>query len=97
MGSPRKYYREALKNMTYNLTYIEDKEKAKKLLDESNEILEDIILNKKKELSVQDFYFKAGESAQQTLIDADNDNCDAFNACIAGIIEFEQLIGLLRE
>lgn len=96
MGYPTIYYKQALQGFAYYLTCHDDMRLAKELNEEKDiEKLEEIILEKKKNISTEQFFYNAGMASMYTLNDADkNDGCDGFNACIGGLNMFEEFIGL---
>ena len=95
MGCPSIYYKRALQCFAHALVYIEDSKLAKELLEEkSEEKLETFILDKKKIYNEKQFYYDAGRTSEYVLNEADDDGCDAFNACIGGLNMFDSFIGL---
>ena len=95
MGCPAIYYKRALQCFAHALVYMEDNKLAKELLNEkSEEKLETFILDKKKNLNEKQFYYDAGRTVEYVLNEADEDGCDAFNACIGGLNMFDGFIGL---
>lgn len=91
MGCPSIYYKRALQCFAHALVYMEDSKLAKEL---SEEKLEKFILEKKKTCNEKQFYYDAGRTSEYVLNEADEDGCDAFNACIGGINMFNSFIGL---
>ena len=99
MGNPSLYYKRALQYFSHCLA-CEDKNRklAKELCEEeSDDRLEKYILEKKKKMSEKLFYYDAGRTSQSVFDEANEEGCDAFNACCGGIYEFEHLIGLNRK
>lgn len=95
MGCPSVFYKRVLQSFAYSLVCLEDNKLAKELINEkSEERLEKFILDKKKNLSEKQFYYDAGRAAEYVLKEADEEGCDAFNACIGGLDMFDSLIGL---
>ena len=95
MGCPQIYYKRALQCFAHALVYMKDEKQAKKLLDEKSEKkLEEFILDKKKTCNEKQFYYDAGRTVECVLNEADEDGCDAFNACIGGLNMFDSFIGL---
>lgn len=95
MGCPSIYYKRALQCFARALVYMEDSKLAKELLEEkSEEKLEKFILEKKKTCNVKQFYYDAGRTVEYVLNEANEDDCDAFNACIGGLNMFDSFIGL---
>lgn len=95
MGCPEIYYKSALQCFAHALIRLEDDKLAKELLNEmSDEKLEQFILDKKKIYNEKQFYYDAGRTTEFVLNEADQDGCDAFNACIGGLYQFECFIGL---
>ena len=95
MGCPSIYYKRALQCFAHALVYMEDKKLAKELSEEkSEEKLETFILDKKKIYNWKRFYYDAGRTVEYVLNEADEEGCDAFNACIGGLNMFDSFIGL---
>ena len=95
MGCPQIYYKRALQCFAHALVYMKDKKLAKELLEEkSEEKLETFILDKKKICNEKQFYYDAGRIVEYVLEEADEEGCDAFNACIGGLNMFDGFIGL---
>lgn len=97
MGCPDRYYKKALQAFAHNLNYFNNKDKASEMFNEANEeVLENEITRwKNSRLPVQNFYYEAGRISELILNNADKyDGCDGFNACIGGVYEFEQFIGV---
>lgn len=95
MGCPSNYYKYALQCFAHALVYMEDKNLAKELFEEKSEDkLEKFILEKKKTYNKKQFYHDAGRTYEYVLNEADEEDCDAFNACIGGLIIFDSFIGL---
>ena len=95
MGCPSFYYKRALQCFARALVYMEDSKLAKELLEEkSEEKLETFILDKKKICNEKQFYYDAGRTVEYVLSEADEEGCDAFNACIGGLNMFDSFIGL---
>ena len=95
MGCPHVYYIRALQLMAGAIAYETDTKLANELREElSEERLTTYLTTKKAELSEKDFYYVAGRATQATIEEAYEDCCDALNASISGIAEFEDFIGL---
>lgn len=95
MGCPSRYYKRALQCFAHALIYMEDKKLAKELSEEkSEEKLEKFILERKETCDVRQFYYDAGRTSEYVLNEADEEGCDAFNACIGGLNIFDDFIGL---
>ncbi len=95
MGSPSRYYKRALKCFAHALVYMEDSKLAKELSEEkSEERLEKIILERKEICDERQFYYDAGRTSEYVLNETDEEDCDAFNACIGGLNMFDGFIGL---
>ena len=96
MGCPSIYYKQALQYFARSLGYAKDSELGEELFKEqSEEILEKFILREKEQTEEKFFYYDAGMASRLVLYDAEREGCDAFNAAIGGLIEFEHFIGLL--
>lgn len=98
MGCPQIYTNNALRNLLIAL-YSDEKDDFYKLLnDEEVEFSEDTLKTYVINYLIQtddlvEFIFLAGRSFEYTLNDADlNDGNDGFNACIAGLIDYENFI-----
>lgn len=96
MGSPEIYYKRTLQAFAYNLNYATNKERAELLYEEESvNILEEEIMRWKDSLGEKEFYYQAGRTTEYVLNIADkNDGCDGFNACLGGIYNFENFIGI---
>lgn len=96
MGSPEIYYKRTLQAFAYNLNYATNKERAELLYEEESvNILEEEIMRWKDSLGEKEFYYQAGRTTEYVLNEADkNDGCDGFNACIGGICNFENFVGV---
>ena len=95
MGCPSIYYKRVLQCFSHALVYTENKNLAKELLNEKSvEKLETFILDKKKSINEKQFYYNAGRATEYVLNEADEEGCDAFNACIGGLGMFDNFIGL---
>lgn len=95
MGCPTAYYKRALQCFAHALAYMENKKQAKELLSEkSDRKLEEFILDKKKTYDEKQFYYDAGRTSEYILNEANEDGCDALNACAGGLYDFECFIGL---
>lgn len=95
MGCPSRYYMRALQCFAHALVYMEDKKLAKELSEEkSEEKLEKFILERKETCDEKQFYYDAGRTSEYVLNEADEEGCDAFNACIGGLNMFDDFIGL---
>lgn len=99
MGCPTIYYKQALQGLAYYLTCHDDMKKAKELSEEKDvEKLEQIIIEKKQNISIEQFFYNAGMASMYTLNDADkNGGCDGLNACIGGLNMFDNFIGLEKD
>lgn len=98
MGCPGIYYKRALQYFAHALAYEDNKKIAEELSKEkSEEKLEDFILKKKKVYDEREFYYDAGRTSQQVVNEANEEGCDAFNACIGGLGMFVDFIGLEDE
>lgn len=99
MGNPIKYYKKALQTFAYSLNYLSDQNKAKAMFEEQNtEIMEKDILEWKNKMTEKEFYYEAGKASENILAKASKeDGCDGFNACVGGLISFEDFIGITDE
>lgn len=95
MGNPDFYYKRSLQVLARYLVFMDDKKFAEELLNEQSvEMLEKFILQKKEEMEEKNFYYAAGQTCHFVLLEANEDGCDAFNASIGGLVSFEYFIGL---
>lgn len=100
MGCPTIYYRKILQSFACNLAYETKATKLAVKLCEENDIerLEKYILEQKKNLSTELFYYRGGLASMHTLKETDkNDGNDGFDACIGGLNMFERFIGLEKK
>ena len=99
MGCPDIYYKRALQNFAHCLAAEDDNfSLAKKLYEEKSEsVLEDFILKRKNEMDLRLFFYDAGQTRQVVFNEAYEEGCDAMNASMAGINEFDYFIGLIDE
>ena len=91
MGCPDVYYKRILilflKNLGVDISVSE--------LSEDN--LESMVLLEKQNTTEKDFYYEAGSAAVETMVESIvNDSCDRVNACIGGLVNFEEFIGVGR-
>lgn len=101
MGCPQIYTNNALRNLLIAL-YSDENNKTNdfyKLLNNeevefSEDTLKTYVINYLTQTDdLIEFIFLAGKSFEYTLNDADrNDGNDGFNACIAGLIDYEKFI-----
>lgn len=95
MGNPDTFYKKALQDFAYCLTYMGDKKLAKELSEEKSiSKLEQYILQKKEQIEEREFFFEAGRTFEHVVNEAYETGNDAMNASIGGLYEFECLIGL---
>jgi hypothetical protein len=99
MGNPSIFYKRALQNFAHCLAAEEDKWALAKQLyaEESEEILEEYILKCKSEMDEIRFFYDAGRTCQVIFHEAYEEGCDAINASIGGVSEFDSFIGLKDE
>lgn len=89
MGCPDVYYRKILILFLRNLRIAVDMSE----LSEDN--LESMILLEKQNISERNFYYEAGLVVAQIMAESMiDDSCDKVNACIGGLVNFEELLGL---
>ena len=91
MGCPDVYYKRILilflRNLGVDISVSE--------LSEDD--LESMVLLKKQTITEKEFYYEAGLSVARTIDEiVINDSCDKINACIGGLSNFEELIGIRR-
>ena len=91
MGCPDVYYKRILilflRNLGVDISVSE--------LSEDN--LESMVLLEKQNITEKDFYYEAGSSVAQIMAESIvNDSCDRVNACIGGLVNFEEFIGVGR-
>lgn len=99
MGCIENYYKKVLQTFAYYLTYDNDIQRADQLNVENDiEVLKEFILTKKQGMSTEKFFYEASRTSMYVLDEINNSGgCDIFNACIGGLIEFENFIGLGME
>lgn len=99
MGNPSIYYKRSLQNFAHCLAAEDNNfSLAKKLYEEeSEEVLEDFILQKKDEIDEKLFFYDAGRTCQVVIQEAYEEGCDALNASIGGLNEFEYFIGICED
>lgn len=101
MGCPGVYYKMCLQYLASSLLFMEDMEVAGELVEklfeeESEAVLEEFILSKKKEIDEKEFYFEAGWAGQFMIENVlyKNDTNDELNAVISGVSMFRDFLGL---
>ena len=63
----------------------------------SEDDLESMVLLEKQNIAEKDFYYEAGSAAVEIMAESIvNDSCDRVNACIGGVVNFEEFIGVGR-
>lgn len=98
MGCPHMFYKMALQDFAHCLTYMDDTKLAKELsTEESEEKLEQYILQKKEQIEEKEFFFEAGRTFEHVANEAYEMGNDAMNASLGGLYEFECLIGLRND
>lgn len=102
MENSNLYYEKALKKLCYFLNCHTNKELGKEWYNENNvSILENHILEKKKELSKKDFFYLSGMTSMDILNKETNyakiENEDNFNDCLNGLAMFNKFINLLDD
>ena len=91
MGCPDVYYRKILILFLRNLGIAVDMSE----LSEDN--LENMVLLERQNISEKDFYYEAGLAVAQIMAESMiDDSCDKINACIGGLVNFEEFIGVRR-
>lgn len=92
MGCPDVYYKKILILFLRNLGV------AINILELSEDNLESMVLLEKQNISEKDFYYEAGLAVAQIISESVfDDSCDKVNACIGGLVDFEELIGIGEE
>lgn len=91
MGCPEKYYKQALQELACEFV---DSQKSESIKNEKDRnALESIISNCKKIVPDKDFYFTSGIIFNSVFMRAYEYNSnDGFNACMSGLIDFEEFI-----
>jgi hypothetical protein len=99
MGNPSVYYKRALQYLAHCLAFEDGNFNLAKELyfEESEERLERFILEKKLQYDERLFFYNAGRACQVTFDEAHEEGCDAMNASIGGVVEFEYLIGIRED
>lgn len=91
MGCPDVYYKRILILFLRNLGVDIN------MPELSEEDLESMALLEKQNIAEKDFYYKAGLAVAQIMTESMlNDICDRVNACIGGLVNFEEFIGVRR-
>ena len=91
MGYPDVYYKKFLISFLRNLRV------AINMSELSEDDLESMVLLKKQNITEKEFYYEAGLSVARTIDEiVINDSCDKINACIGGLVNFEEFIGVRR-
>ena len=91
MGYPDMYYKRILilflKNLGVDISVSELSEDS----------LESMVLLEKQNITEKDFYYEAGLAVARIMTESIvNDSCDKVNACIGGVVNFEEFIGVGR-
>ena len=96
MGNPHRYYKRFLQKFAYNLAVEKNEKLANEMYEnDSEEELEQFVLDEKVNMDEKQFYFNAGIAYSTVIYDVWNNDCtDGLNACIGGFTEFEYFIGL---
>lgn len=91
MGCPEKYYKQALQELACEFV---DGAKAEGIKNEKDRnVLENIITDCKRIATDKDFYFASGIIFNSVFVRAyERDGNDGFNACMSGLIDFEDFI-----
>lgn len=91
MGCPEKYYKQALQELACEFV---DSKKTENIKNEKDrKALENIIADCKKIVSDKDFYFASGMIFHSVFVRSyEHDGNDGCNACIGGLIDFEDFI-----
>ena len=95
MGSPYVWYKVALKYFAYMLS--DDVDNFDFFQNMSKEELEARITERRSQISENKFYYYAGMATEKACSDAYECGCDALNASICGLMQFEEFIGLEGE
>ena len=91
MGCPDVYYKKFLISFLRNLRV------AINMLELSEDDLESMVLLKKQNITEKEFYYEAGLSVARTIDEiVISDSYDKINACIGGLANFEEFIGIKR-
>ena len=91
MGCPDVYYKKFLISFLRNLRV------AINMSELSEDDLESMVLLEKQNITEKDFYYEAGSAVAQIMAESIvNDSCDRVNACIGGLVNFEEFIGVGR-
>ena len=91
MGCPDVYYKKFLILFLRNLGVDIN------MSELSEDDLESMVLLEKQNIAEKDFYYEAGLVAAQIMAESIvNDSCDKVNACIGGLVNFEEFIGIRR-
>lgn len=92
LGCPDIFYKRALQAFCYRLNH-ENTEIKNNFLNEKSEEKLELEINKwRKKLSVERFFYEAGIVSENILTEADEIECDSFNAACGGLYDFERFI-----
>lgn len=90
MGNPYEWYKTALE---YLARMLSDRSRRLTTFESmSKEDLETYITERRSQISEKAFYYCAGVAAANMCADAGDAGCDAMNAAICGLAQFEDFI-----
>lgn len=96
LGDTSLYYKEALQELSYQLLFDKNQKTAASYRENNNITeLEKIIMEEKSKISERKFYYNAGIAMCKVFTRVNREGyIDPFNACIGGMIDFEDFIGV---
>ena len=98
MGNVSYWYKKTLQSFADAITYGEYDEITKSVLEEeSEETLENFILEYRQNININEFYFNAGIVTNQIVSETRTIGNDSFNAAMFALCNFMELIGLESE
>ena len=98
MGNVSYWYKKILQSFADAITYGEYEEITNSVLEEeSEETLENFILEYRQNININEFYFNAGIVTNQIISETRTIGNDSFNAAMFALCNFMELIGLESE
>ena len=98
MGNVSYWYKKTLQSFADAITYGEYEEITNSVLDdESEETLENFILEYRQNININEFYFNAGIVTNQIVAETRTIDNDSFNAAMFALCNFMELIGFESE
>ena len=98
MGNVSYWYKKTLQSFADAITYGEYEKITKSVLEEeSEETLENFILEYRQNININEFYLNAGIITNQIMSESTTVGNDSANAAIAALCSFMELIGIESE